>query len=162
MANCFSSSLSCQAFSSLCHEGILHARTLGVKAVFTDHSLFGFADGSSIITNKLLEVVLTDIDHTICVSYTRSAATRPSVCEGGDIVCSKENTVLRAALKPDIVSVIPNAVDSVCFTPDPSQSCADKGVLDSWTVRSSSAPSLPLQLLSWLSVDWCTEKELTC
>lgn len=63
--------LSCQAFSALCHEGILHARTLGVKAIFTDHSLFGFADGSSIITNKLLEVVLTDIDHVVCVSYTR-------------------------------------------------------------------------------------------
>lgn len=63
--------LPCQAFSALCHEGILHARTLGVKAVFTDHSLFGFADGSSIITNKLLEAILTDIDHTICVSYTR-------------------------------------------------------------------------------------------
>ena len=44
---------------------------MGIRAVFTDHSLFGFADGSSIITNKLLEVVLTDIDHVICVSYTR-------------------------------------------------------------------------------------------
>jgi phosphatidylinositol glycan class A protein len=97
------------AFSALCHEGILHAGTLGVRTVFTDHSLFGFADGSSILTNKLLEVVLTDIDHVICVSYT-----------------SKENTVLRAVLKPETVSVIPNAVDSVCFTPDPSQSQPDR------------------------------------
>ena len=60
-----------QAFSALCHEGILHAGTMGVKTVFTDHSLFGFADGSSIVTNKFLEVILTDIDHVICVSYTR-------------------------------------------------------------------------------------------
>ena len=60
-----------QAFSALCHEGIIHAGTMGVKTVFTDHSLFGFADGSSILTNKFLEVVLTDIDHVICVSYTR-------------------------------------------------------------------------------------------
>ena len=45
---------------------------MGVRAVFTDHSLFGFADTSSVITNKLLEVVLTDIDHVVCVSYTRS------------------------------------------------------------------------------------------
>ena len=44
---------------------------MGVKTVFTDHSLFGFADGSSIVTNKFLEVILTDIDHVICVSYTR-------------------------------------------------------------------------------------------
>ena len=35
--------------------------------------------------------------------------------------------MLRAALRPEIVSVIPNAVDSVCFTPDPSQSHKDRG-----------------------------------
>ena len=32
---------------------------------------------------------------------------------------SKENTVLRASLSPQIVSVIPNAVDATVFTPDP-------------------------------------------
>lgn len=63
---------SLQAFSALCHEGILHARATGIRAVFTDHSLFGFADASSVITNKFLEVILTDVDHVICVSYTRS------------------------------------------------------------------------------------------
>lgn len=71
--------------------------------VFTDHSLFGFADVSSVLTNKLLTVSLCDTNHIICVSYT-----------------SKENTVLRAALNPEIVSVIPNAVDPTDFTPDPS------------------------------------------
>eukprot|EP00160_Parvularia_atlantis_P004930 Unigene14190_Nuclearia_a/m.42825 Unigene14190_Nuclearia_a/g.42825 ORF Unigene14190_Nuclearia_a/g.42825 Unigene14190_Nuclearia_a/m.42825 type:complete len:470 (-) Unigene14190_Nuclearia_a:47-1456(-) len=93
-----------QAFSSLCHEAVLHARTMGIRACFTDHSLFGFADASSIITNKLLKYALSDIDHVICVSHT-----------------SKENTVLRAALNPTMVSVIPNAVDASDFTPDPSQ-----------------------------------------
>lgn len=102
------------AFSALCHEGILHAGTMGIPTVFTDHSLFGFADGSSILTNKFLEVVLTDIHHVICVSYT-----------------SKENTVLRAALTPSIVSVIPNAVDASCFTPDPSRPRPDRGRCDS-------------------------------
>ena len=29
--------------------------------------------------------------------------------------------MLRAKLMPDIVSVIPNAVDTSCFTPDPSK-----------------------------------------
>lgn len=33
-----------QAFSSMCHEAIIHARTMGLKVVFTDHSLFGFHD----------------------------------------------------------------------------------------------------------------------
>ncbi len=97
------------AFSALCHEGILHAGTMALPTVFTDHSLFGFADGSSILTNKFLEVVLTDIHHVICVSYT-----------------SKENTVLRATLQPTIVSVIPNAVDASCFTPDPSKPRPDR------------------------------------
>lgn len=32
---------------------------------------------------------------------------------------SKENTVLRAQIDPRIVSVIPNAVDSTAFTPNP-------------------------------------------
>lgn len=34
---------------------------------------------------------------------------------------SKENTVLRASIHPDKVSVIANAVDSDVFTPDPSK-----------------------------------------
>jgi phosphatidylinositol glycan class A protein len=90
------------AFSSMAHEAILHARTMGLFAVFTDHSLFGFEDTSSILTNKLLKFTLSDIDHVICVSHT-----------------SKENTVLRASLDPTIVSVIPNAVVCSEFTPDP-------------------------------------------
>lgn len=41
-------------------------------------------------------------------------------------VRSKENTVLRAKLIPDIVSVIPNAVDTSCFTPDLSKRRQDR------------------------------------
>lgn len=33
----------------------------------------------------------------------------------------KENTVLRARVNHDRVSVIPNAVDTIAFTPDPSR-----------------------------------------
>lgn len=92
-----------QAFSTMAQEAILHARTMRLPTCFTDHSLFGFADASSIVTNKLLKFTLSDIDHVICVSHT-----------------SKENTVLRAALNPYHVSVIPNAVVASQFTPDPS------------------------------------------
>lgn len=76
-------------------------KTFYCLQVFTDHSLFGFADVSSVLTNKLLTVSLCDTNHIVCVSYT-----------------SKENTVLRAALNPMVVSVIPNAVDPTDFTPD--------------------------------------------
>ena len=46
--------------------------------VFTDHSLFGFADVSAVVTNTFLKFSLANIDHCICVSHT-----------------GKENTVLR-------------------------------------------------------------------
>lgn len=58
------------SLSSMCNEAILHARTMGLRTVFTDHSLFGFADAASILTNKLLKFFLSDVDHSICVSHT--------------------------------------------------------------------------------------------
>ncbi|MGH0147287.1 UNVERIFIED_CONTAM: hypothetical protein FKN15_027338 [Acipenser sinensis] len=92
------------SFSSMAHDSLFHAKTMGLHTVFTDHSLFGFADVSSVLTNKLLTISLCDTNHIICVSFT-----------------SKENTVLRGAVNPEIVSVIPNAVDPTDFTPDPSK-----------------------------------------
>lgn len=86
---------------------------MGLPCTFTDHSLFGFADTSSILTNKLLKLTLSDVDNVICVSNT-----------------SKENTVLRASLDPHTVFVIPNAVISAHFTPDPAMrdsSCGTSG-----------------------------------
>jgi phosphatidylinositol glycan class A protein len=58
------------SLSSMCHEAILHARAMGLKTCFTDHSLFGFADAGSILTNKLMKFTLSDVDHVICVSHT--------------------------------------------------------------------------------------------
>ncbi|XP_022245316.1 N-acetylglucosaminyl-phosphatidylinositol biosynthetic protein-like isoform X5 [Limulus polyphemus] len=92
------------AFSALALESVFHANTMGIKTVFTDHSLFGFADASAIITNKLLQMALILCNHVICVSHV-----------------GKENTVLRAKVRPSLVSVIPNAVDTTIFTPDPSK-----------------------------------------
>ncbi|KAF8520944.1 transferase, partial [Hysterangium stoloniferum] len=82
------------------HEGILHAYLMDVRTVFTDHSLFGFADAASILTNKLMEATLRNVDAVICVSYT-----------------GRENTVLRAAISPSIVHVIPNALIAEQFRP---------------------------------------------
>lgn len=64
------------SLSTFCHEAILHARTMGLRTVFTDHSLFGFADASSILTNKILKFSLSDVDHVICVSHTWYVASR--------------------------------------------------------------------------------------
>ncbi|CAI5942364.1 unnamed protein product, partial [Closterium sp. NIES-64] len=95
-----------QSFAPMCHDALLHAPTLGRRAVFTDHSLCGFADAASIHMNKLLQFSTAGIHAAICVSHT-----------------SKENTVLRAApsLPPHRVAVIPNAVDANNFLPDPTR-----------------------------------------
>ncbi|XP_037937964.1 N-acetylglucosaminyl-phosphatidylinositol biosynthetic protein [Teleopsis dalmanni] len=92
------------AFSTLAHETMTIGKLLGMKNVFTDHSLFGFADLSAVFTNKILELDLCNVNHCICVSHI-----------------GKENTVLRARVPKEKVSVIPNAVDTVLFTPDPHQ-----------------------------------------
>jgi phosphatidylinositol glycan class A protein len=95
-------------FSAIALEAVLHAKTIGVPAVFTDHSLFGFADLTSVLSNKLLRFVLHEADHAICVSHT-----------------AKENTVLRSGANPERVSVIPNAVDTAHFYPS-TAACASK------------------------------------
>jgi phosphatidylinositol glycan class A protein len=88
-----------QALSSMGLEAILHARTMGLRAVFTDHSLFGFADTAAILTNKLLRFFLSDVSNVICVSHT-----------------AKENTTLRAHVAdPNSVYVIPNAISPEHF-----------------------------------------------
>jgi len=88
------------SLSALGHEGILHAHLLGVRTVFTDHSLFGFEDAASILTNKLMVATLAHVDAAICVSHT-----------------GRENTVLRSNIRPSIVHVIPNALVVDQFKP---------------------------------------------
>lgn len=90
------------AFSALAHEAMQIGALMGLRAVFTDHSLFGFADLSAVVTNKFLQMGSSFCNHYICVSHT-----------------GKENTVLRARMKASNVSVIPNAVDTLLFTPNP-------------------------------------------
>ena len=75
---------------------------MGYKVVFTDHSLYGFADVGSIYMNKVLKFTLADVSQAICVSHT-----------------SKENTVLQSGQPPEKVFVIPNAVDTAMFRPAP-------------------------------------------
>jgi phosphatidylinositol glycan class A protein len=87
-----------QAFSPMAHEAALAARTMDLRLVFTDHSLFGFADAGSILVNKCLKLSLADAHAVICVSHT-----------------AKENTVLRACVPPARVHVVPNAVDAGAF-----------------------------------------------
>ncbi|CAN0251775.1 unnamed protein product, partial [Phaeothamnion confervicola] len=93
-----------QATSVLTQEAVLFAKTMGYRVVYTDHSLFGFADAPGIHLNKVVKFTMCSVDHAICVSNT-----------------CRENLVLRAALPPRLVSTIPNAVDPSKFTPDPTR-----------------------------------------
>ncbi|KAF8156841.1 glycosyltransferase family 4 protein [Crassisporium funariophilum] len=100
------------SLSSIGHEGILHSHLMGIRTVFTDHSLFGFDDAASILTNKLMVGTLKNVDAIICVSHT-----------------GRENTVLRGQLferseeDPNQLEVrrnlyvIPNALVAEQFKP---------------------------------------------
>jgi len=91
-----------QATSSLSHEAMMHAKVLGgIYTVFTDHSLFGFADVASIHLNKVLKFSLSNAD----------------MCIGVSEAC-RANLVLRASLDPARVKALPNAVDASMFTPN--------------------------------------------
>lgn len=90
-----------QALSSMAHEAMFHARWLGIKTVFTDHSLFSLdQDVASVLTNKLLRFLLSDVDAVVAVSYA-----------------GKENTCERGGVDQRQVWVIPNAVDTDEFCP---------------------------------------------
>ncbi|CDI78905.1 phosphatidylinositolglycan class A protein, putative [Eimeria praecox] len=90
-----------QTTSTLAHESMLHARHLGYRVVYTDHSMFSFADAACIHMNKIFKFFLTHCNHCICVSHTH-----------------KENLVLRGALNPHQIAVINNAVDVPAYVPD--------------------------------------------
>lgn len=95
------------AFSPMAHQVMFHAKTLGINTVFTDHSLFGFDDFGAIIHNLVVKLSLLQCNHIICVSHV-----------------GKENRALKLKVgNGDTIpiSVIPNAVDTFMFTPDPSQ-----------------------------------------
>jgi phosphatidylinositol glycan class A protein len=104
-----------QSTSSLAHEALLHASTMGLGCVFTDHSLFPFSNAPAINLNKLMKFTLSHTQHVICVSH-----------------CSKENLCLRAYLEPERVSVIPNAVDCSKLRPDPG--AAPKDIESKFTI----------------------------
>lgn len=82
-------------------QALFLGAVLDLSTVFTDHSLFGFADASAVVTNTFLKFSLANTDHCVCVSHT-----------------GKENTVLRSGVPRARVSVIPNAVDPDVFRPD--------------------------------------------
>ncbi|EGZ08294.1 hypothetical protein PHYSODRAFT_390233, partial [Phytophthora sojae] len=55
-----------QATSTLMHESL----DLGVKTVYTDHSLFGFVDAASVLRNKIINFLVFSVNTAIGISHT--------------------------------------------------------------------------------------------
>jgi phosphatidylinositol glycan class A protein len=103
-----------QTTSPMAHECLCFASSFGLRTVYTDHSLFGFANAAAVHVNKLMKFTLAGVDHVICVSHTL-----------------KENLVLRARLSPGAVSTIPNALDHARFRPAPPPAAPPAAVVSS-------------------------------
>ncbi|GKZ00058.1 hypothetical protein MPSEU_000959200 [Mayamaea pseudoterrestris] len=90
-----------QATSTMANESIVYGSALGLKTVYTDHSLFGFADLGSVVLNRVLQATTSTLDAAVCVSHT-----------------CRDNFILRARVRQTSkVVVIPNAIDPFHFTP---------------------------------------------
>lgn len=101
-----------QTMSNLCIEGLFHARTLNLKTVMTDHSIFEVGTLENIVVNALCRFALNNIDRCICVSYT-----------------SKENTHVRTEIPLDKIHVIPNAILPEMFYPKGHRTSKEKVVM---------------------------------
>lgn len=92
-----------QTSSVMASEGVMTGVIMGLKTVFTDHSLFGFADSGSIHLNMAIKFIFASLDHIIAVSNI-----------------GKKNIILRTDIpktKWNKITVIPNAVDTQAFRP---------------------------------------------
>ncbi|KXN91825.1 Phosphatidylinositol N-acetylglucosaminyltransferase gpi3 subunit [Leucoagaricus sp. SymC.cos] len=104
------------SLSSIGHEGILHSHLMGIRTVFTDHSLFGFEDAASILTNKLLVATLKNVDAVICVSHTG----RENTVLRGQLFEKEKDDPTKLSVRRDVY-VIPNAIIAEQFKPRPSK-----------------------------------------
>jgi len=81
-------------------EAMLVAGVMGLKCMFTDHSLFNFIAFENHILNKMIKTLFCHLDATIWVSHV-----------------NKENFTLRMRQDPRKVYVINNAVNTRNFRP---------------------------------------------
>jgi hypothetical protein len=88
---------------------VMQARCLGIPAVYTDHSLFSFGDLAGVSLNKVIKTFLTDIDQCITVSHI-----------------GRDNLILRSAVDPRKIHVLPNATVEFIYIRISLNSCLQK------------------------------------
>jgi len=71
---------------------------MGIRTVFTDHSLFGLQDLAEFSLAKLMKIWLRELDHAIGVSHT-----------------CRLNMALRNSFDLNMTSAISNAIDAKNF-----------------------------------------------
>jgi len=99
-----------QSTSTMAHESMFIARALGLKTVFTEHSLYGFTELFSVdrIINKVLKMTLSDVDHVICVSNS---------CRD-NLIARVSKAECPRFTGDRYLSTVPNAIDGCKFVPD--------------------------------------------
>jgi phosphatidylinositol glycan class A protein len=90
-----------QCASVTAAECLMHARTMGLHTVYTEHSLYGFGYIHEVNINKVIRSIFCDLDECITVSNIL-----------------RDNIVLRSMFNPRNVNVIPNGVDITKFYPE--------------------------------------------
>ena len=127
-----------QATSTLASEAIVaaSAAALGLRTVYTDHSLFGvMSDLPGLVLNRVLQATTATVDAVVCVSHTcrdnfilrtrfgsRDGSGSNSDGPGTAVVVAEdadESQQQQQILLPlsERVRVIPNAVHPLQFTP---------------------------------------------
>lgn len=87
-----------QSLSNLALEAIFHAKSIGLKTILTEHSLFELGGLENIIVDRLCALILRSCDRFITVSTT-----------------AKVNFVERMGVEWEKVHVIQNAIDTKIF-----------------------------------------------
>ena len=126
-----------QATSTLASEAIVaaSAAALGLRTVYTDHSLFGvMSDLPGLVLNRVLQATTATVDAVVCVSHTcrdnfilrtrfgssdGSSGPATAVVVAEDADASQQQQQQRQLVLPlsERVRVIPNAVHPLQFTP---------------------------------------------
>jgi len=90
------------AACTMAFEAVVLSSLMDYRVVHTEHSNFGFVEPADIHLNSIETFVLRHADTVVSVSHA-----------------SKQNVALRCCLDPSTIYVVPNAVDSSQFRPDP-------------------------------------------
>ena len=102
-----------QCTSVTAAECLMHARTMGLHTVYTEHSLYGFGYIHEVNINKVIRSIFSDLDQCITVSNI-----------------ARDNLILRSMFNPKNSNVIPNGVDITKFYPEINNNIKNSNIIN--------------------------------